>query len=167
MFIEKILRTISEYRGDYTKICARLRDLDSFKKPETSISEGSLRVTLSKLKKRGLLDNKKGRGKWEITPKGLTYLHKLKKRELDLPTHISKISSTKVKNMIIVFDIPEKERKKRSWLRIELTNLGFSMLQQSVWFGPAPLPDKFIESLDYLKLLPYLKFFKATEADIV
>ena len=73
----------------------------------------------------------------------------------------------KPKNMVIVFDIPEKHKHKRNWLRLELANLGFGLLQKSVWFGPAPLPKTFIRALDELKLLRHLKFFEARETEII
>ena len=48
---------------------------------------------------------------------------------------------------IIAFDIPEKERKKRKWLRGTLACLGFTMIQQSVWFGRSKIPKEFTEDL--------------------
>ena len=50
--------------------------------------------------------------------------------------------------MIVIFDIPEIRKNKRNWLRGDLMALGFMQLQKSVWFGPAPLPKKFIEYLN-------------------
>jgi DNA-binding transcriptional regulator PaaX len=77
------------------------------------------------------------------------------------------LQKNKDKNLIIIFDIPEKERQKRDWLRGELVALGFVSLQKSVWFGPAPIPKKFIEYLAKMNIISYLKFFKATETDLV
>lgn len=37
---------------------------------------------------------------------------------------------------IVVFDIPEKTRKTRDYLRAKLYELGFGMLQESVWITP-------------------------------
>jgi len=45
--------------------------------------------------------------------------------------------------------------------------LGFEPIQKSVWFGPAPLPEDFLESLSELNLLPFLKFFRTTEEELV
>ena len=69
--------------------------------------------------------------------------------------------------MIVAFDIPERFKKERHWLRGELRGLGFEMLQKSVWFGSAPLPIGFVETLGTLRLLEFIKFFDAKEADIV
>lgn len=126
-----------------------------------SASEPTLRVTLSRLKKRGLVQNK--RGIWFITEKGLEYLSK--KSLLKLP--FSKSNQGKPKNMIVAFDIPENFKKERNWLRAALKNLSFKMLQKSVWFGPAPLPSDLIFALKEIKILNFIKFFKAEESDIV
>ena len=77
------------------------------------------------------------------------------------------VARNRIKNMIIAFDIPEREKKKRNWLRAELTRLGFEMLQKSLWFGPSPLSQEFLTSLHDFHILPYIKFFKAESADIV
>ena len=60
---------------------------------------------------------------------------------------------------IIIFDIPEKERQKRDWLRSVLKNLKFSMLQKSVWAGKIKLPKQFLEDLSKNKIIPYVDIF--------
>lgn len=40
---------------------------------------------------------------------------------------------------IVIFDIEEASRKKRNMLRSMLRNVGFGMLQQSVWITPLPI----------------------------
>ena len=37
---------------------------------------------------------------------------------------------------IVIFDISEKERHKRDWIRRNLVDLGFQMLQKSVFIFP-------------------------------
>lgn len=56
------------------------------------------------------------------------------------------------KTRLVCFDIPERERAKRRWLRGELIALGYRPLQKSVWIGDAPLPQDFMASLDTLDL---------------
>ncbi len=121
-----------------------------------------MRVTLSRLKKRGYVENKKGI--WQITKAGRA---RLSNKISFLPTHSRKIIRQGPKSIVISFDIPEAYKKKRNWLRVELLYLGFEMLQKSVWLGPAPLPEKFIDSLRELQILPYIKFFEAKEMDII
>ncbi|OHA09099.1 MAG: hypothetical protein A3B37_00965 [Candidatus Sungbacteria bacterium RIFCSPLOWO2_01_FULL_59_16] len=53
---------------------------------------------------------------------------------------------------LVCFDIPERDRAKRQWLRGELIVCGYRQLQKSVWIGEIPLPQDFIEALDALEL---------------
>lgn len=64
---------------------------------------------------------------------------------------------------IIAFDIPEKFRRKRNWLRKTLAGFGFTMLQKSVWAGKAALLHEFIEDLDTLSLTPYIEILAVTK----
>ncbi len=125
------------------------------------IKERTLKTTLSRLKSRGLVGNDKTL--WKITKKGVEYIKNNNKK----PKHFTTKNINAVKDLIVVFDIPELHKKKRNYLRIELTALGFGMLQKSVWFGPSPLPEEFVKYLNELNLLQYMKFFKAKEGDIV
>lgn len=127
------------------------------------VKEAILKTTLSRLKKRGLVENKNRI--WKITAKGEIYLRE--KISSKIP-HFGHLKKEKTKNtMIVVFDIPETRKKQRNWLRGDLKALGFMQLQKSVWFGPAPLPKQFIKYLNDTNLLQYLKFFKAAKEDIV
>ncbi len=126
-------------------------------------SDATMRVTLSRLKKRGYVENKKGT--WQITKTGRAYL--AKKISSFFPVHSKRINRQQPKSIIISFDIPEAHKNKRDWLRIELLCLGFEMLQRSVWLGPAPIPQEFVDSLRKLQILQYIKFFEAKEADII
>jgi len=156
-----ILTILTSYSGGYAVMRARMRgDTRRFgKKGPKEAPDGSYRVALSRLRKKGLVDNNKGI--WKITLAGRERI-----ASKILPRHSKKRKGV-VKNMIVVFDIPENDHNKRDWLRFELQNLGFSLLQKSVWFGPAPLPTDFIEAIESLGLGEYLKFFQAKEADII
>ena len=68
--------------------------------------------------------------------------------------------------MIVAFDVPERKRSQRDWLRAELKILGFIQLQKSVWFGPAPLPKTFILAVRDIHLLQYIKFYRANEYEV-
>ncbi len=64
---------------------------------------------------------------------------------------------------VVIFDIPEKEKYKREWLRDQLRELGFKMLQKSVWIGRKKLPREFIEDIRNIKLLPHVEIFAITK----
>ncbi|MFH1162258.1 MAG: hypothetical protein V1696_03215 [Candidatus Jorgensenbacteria bacterium] len=158
---DDIITVLLDYHGGYRLMRRRLMGMHEDRRPAAHYNDASIRVTLSRLKHAGFVKN--DNGVWATTKKGF------EKLALKLPTHTKrKIKEpAKEKSLIIAFDIPERLRRKREWLRFELLNLGFVKLQQSVWLGPAPLPKDFIEALEALDLLRYIKFFKAREAEII
>ena len=95
----------------------------------------------------------------QLTPKGEKKLEGLRlKKAHSLPdTKFEKQKDEAVK--IIIFDIPERERRKRAWLRLALSNLEFQMLQRSVWVGKTILPKRFIDNLSQLDLISYVEIF--------
>lgn len=60
---------------------------------------------------------------------------------------------------LVIFDIPERQRKKRDAMRYELAATGFRQLQKSVWIGEHPLPQEFIELVEALDIRRYVNFF--------
>ena len=161
---EDILIIFTNYSGGYSLMRDRITGYTGPHKSSyrNSVKDSVLRVTLSRLRKKGLVENKNGI--WKITRKGLDWLNK----KTPLPRHQKYFQKKKsLKNMIIVFDIPETAKKKRNWLRFELMNMGFAMLQKSVWFGPAPLHEDFINAIKEIGIIQHLKFFGAKEDDIV
>ena len=155
---EDILSLLIDQKAPY-RILYRLMEGYYERSGATMPSESVLRNALSRLKKNGLVVQ--SGTDWTATGKGARKIN-------DSPERWRKNSiADKPKNMILIFDIPEAEKWKRNWLRFELGMLGFTMLQKSVWFGPAPLPKAFIEKLDDLELLTCIRFFNAKEADIV
>jgi len=161
---DDILTILFDYSGGYRLMRQQLLN-PTFPRTrrDTNVNQKTLYVTMARLQQRGLIEKKKG--VWDITRRGREYLEK--KLDFLLPSHSPKLSRRKEKNMIIAFDIPEKDRRKRAWLRAELVLLGFIPIQKSVWFGPAPLPREFIRSASNLNILQHLKFFEVKETDIV
>lgn len=89
----------------------------------------------------------------KIEKDGKTYLRLTsngeKKVKRDFPvTQLTKKWNRKW--VVLIFDIEEKSRVARDRLRSKLTNIGFGMLQESVWITPLPLGIdtwEFIESV--------------------
>ncbi len=71
-----------------------------------------------------------------------------------LPKHLDK----KLR-MIIIFDIPEAKRKTRDWLRHQLRNWDFNLIQKSVWVGYGPLPKEFFEHCSIKGIIDCVKIF--------
>jgi len=64
------------------------------------------------------------------------------------------------KDFIVIYDIPHEKKRERDWFRRQLKNLGFIMVQISVWVGPSPLPKEFIDYVKFIGLKNQLKTFK-------
>ena len=109
-------------------------------------SRQSFSTILSRLQKQGLVQKTGSRqyAKWSLTQDGK---EKLKSQEYSIefpkPDGIPRL---------VLYDVPETERKKRGWLRTELVSFDYKQLQKSVWLGYCPLPEKFVKSLESLKL---------------
>lgn len=146
-----------DYRASYRE--ARRAMTSSWpEKCSPPASDAGLRIALTRLKKQGLLSNR--HGIWRVTEAGKEYLEKILRRKRE------KQLAERAKNTIIMFDIPESLARKRYRLRAALRQMGFILIQKSVWFGPGPLSGEFVESLHDSGILRYLKFFKAKPEDV-
>jgi len=115
--------------------------------------EESVRVTLSRLKERGYVDNS-GSG-WCLTKAG-----KLYSRKTNLMSYFpSPFKKNVPPTNIISFDIPESQRVLRNWLRNQIKIFGYEMLQQSLWLGPGPLPPTFLKRLEEFGIKKNIKIF--------
>lgn len=120
-------------------------------------------VFLYRLKKDGLIEKSGQNGKifFKITPKGKEIFESLRTKILPRKRYRDEgVDMVK----IIIFDIPEKEKNKREWLREALKNLNYIMIQKSVWMGKAKLPKDFIKDLNQLSILNYVEIFAITRA---
>lgn len=117
---------------------------------------------VSKLKKDGLIlvDGREAR----ITKNGLAKLVFLKNRKaIELPMVNYEKETAKIFT-IVAFDIPEKDRRKRAWLRRALAEIGLEMIQRSVWLGKVKIPESFIRDMAELKILNHVDIFEITKA---
>lgn len=116
---------------------------------------------LHRLKKDGLIEevSKKDQKALRITGIGKLALTQLKTRRAErLPeTHYPKEKEVSLK--VVIFDIPERERRKRRWINAVLKNLGFVRLQKSVWGGKTRIPETFLKDLSRLQLIPHIEIF--------
>ncbi len=160
--------------NDYHSAYGNLRRYSRFGRPQRSkeetktdlekIERQKFHNLLYQLQKQGFVEKKKSEDKktiWKLTSKGLGHLKILKNKKLLSP--LKSIEEKKDYLKIIVFDIPENQKKKRDWLRNTLVNFNFSMLQRSVWTGDGQLPEEFFHSLKELNLLSYVHIFAVTK----
>lgn len=124
---------------------------------------------LSYLQKTGLvLKEQVGtQTKWQITGKGRTKREEIHYKISNTKTPTLSLSNYKLeksnKLVAVIFDIPEKEKFKRDWLRQTLKGIGFSLVQESVWMGQVRVPKELMEDLKKLGLLSFVKIFSVVE----
>ncbi|MEK9185687.1 MAG: hypothetical protein AAB863_02825 [Patescibacteria group bacterium] len=116
----------------------------------------TVRSTLSRLSKKGFVKNT-SYGKWMITPDGKKYFEKENKI---LRQFASPFKKGSVRNLLVMFDIPESRSTERHWFRAHLRKFNYKMIQKSVWVGPSPLPKEFVAYLKEVRLIDCIKQFK-------
>lgn len=164
--MNKNLRTVSLRRLILEKIAelgsATLDGFFPYKYPETRIwrkflgldpsyvfSKPTFSAILSQLRKDGFIQKVGINPKsimWKITDKGKEILEGSGVKKDGVPR-------------IISYDIPEKKRALRYWLRSELLTYDYKQIHKSVWIGFAPLPEEFFKTLDFLSLKNYIHIF--------
>ena len=127
-------------------------------KSKKGFKKDTIRVNISRLKKRGLITEDKG-SKFRLTVKGEEMIAYIKDRRSILEKPWDK------KIRVVVFDIPEKERNFRKWLRTELGLLLFKPLQKSVYIGKYPIPDDLYQDVIKNNLFNDVHIFTINEAD--
>lgn len=92
-----------------------------------------------------------GDDKYKFTQKGINWFEKSRFKYLKL-----KIGKWDKKWRIIIFDIPEEMHHKRNWLRNKLRNLGFYMVQKSVFAFPYPCEGELSDICSHLGVNDYI-----------
>jgi CRISPR-associated endonuclease Cas2 len=120
---------------------------------------------LSYLKKKGLIKIKDLEEKKAliITPKGKEKILRIRNEFLaSLPKKRRKDG----KWIMVAFDIPEKRKTIRNYLREKLVELGFQKLQKSIWISPYDVLKEVQEIVTNLSIEKNVKFFIIEEAEI-
>ncbi len=114
----------------------------------------SIKSSLSRLKRKHYIGNdSKG---WYITDEGRKYVE----LRLSFENFESPFSDRSPKNLLLMFDVPVEKNAHRNWLRKQLKEFGYVMVQQSVWVGPSPLPKEFLSYMKSVGLKDRVKTFK-------
>ncbi len=130
----------------YQKMISRLKQDGLIVESDGPVgSGGPVLLKMSKLGLSRLRFIRKERGKNKILP-GIKY-----------PKEAQNIFT------IVAFDIPEKYRARRDWLRGVLRGLGLVMIQRSVWLGKVKIPSKLIDDLKDLGLLDNVEIFEISK----
>ncbi|MBI4085778.1 MAG: CRISPR-associated endonuclease Cas2 [Candidatus Liptonbacteria bacterium] len=121
---------------------------------------------LAWLKHDGLVGEEKRKGGkfFRLTKKGLLKLRGLREREKNVLPQINYSAQSNSTSTIVAFDIPERERRKREWLRFALAHIGFHMIQKSIWIGKVKVQKEFIDDLKKLKIIECVEIFEITKS---
>lgn len=93
----------------------------------------------------------------KVSTSGKQYLSR---RQAMLRVFESPFPKNTPKNLLVLFDIPEKRKSEREWFRRQLLEFGYEMVQKSVWLGPSPLPKDFVDYVKKIGLKEGIKTFK-------
>ena len=149
---KKIFEEFWKPRFRYKGIPVNFFGLPTFSDPS---KKSMFSNEFSRLRRLGLIE--KDSEFMRLTPKGKEYI---KKRQESLKNFSFNFLKSSPKDLIIMFDIPERKKAEREWFRFHLKKLGFVMIQRSVWVGPSPIPKEFYDYLEEIKLTDCLKTFK-------
>ncbi|MEI8343894.1 MAG: hypothetical protein WCF93_03025 [Candidatus Moraniibacteriota bacterium] len=134
----------------FTKPTRALFGLDDEKFQKLNIKQGTIRQNLRRLRLQGIVKNT-GSG-FSLTTKGKEVIEKIIRRKNFLK------KKWDGQYRLVIFDIPEKKRNARNWLRSELYMLEYSQLQLSVFIGKKPLPEDIIEKIQLHKITGYVNY---------
>jgi len=121
-----------------------------------NIKINSAKTILWRLKQKGLV--KRDGKNYHLTNVGKT-IAKIFKKEIH-----SEIQWDK-KYRMILFDIPEKYRHHRKWLRTELIGAGYQPLQKSVFIGKFSIEENFMKAIIDRGLYKYVRILTISEID--
>ena len=143
-------------RHPRSRLARALLGLDRRRYASLKAAKHSVSTLLCRLRKDGLIASAGTKRKtvWTITVTGKKRLRDADSRkfimsEYELPPEDHMIR-------LISFDIPEKQRGKRDWLRRTLLSCDYKLLHKSVFVGKRPLPDEILEEIGELDLTPYV-----------
>ena len=122
------------------------------------IKKETIKINLYRLKKQGLITQDPKEKYYLLTDEGEEFVSYIKNRFSILK------QPWDGKLRIVTFDIPEKKKYWRKWLREELNLMQYQILQKSVYIGKHPLPESFYKTITKNYLTEYI--FILTVGDI-
>ncbi|TFV77462.1 PaaX family transcriptional regulator [Blastococcus sp. CT_GayMR19] len=128
------------------------------------VEEPAVRSSISRLKRRGLLDARRVDG---VAGYALTEVAQEILADGDARIFGRRRAETSDGWLLVVFSVPESERDKRHQLRSQLTRLGFGTVAPGVWVAPGHLADEAAEVLDRRGLAGYVELFRGAHLGAV
>lgn len=153
---DKILKILFEPACRYKGMSVSLLGLPAI----FPYKKQSINNAVYKLNKNGFISKE---GDYiNLLPLGRKYVESRKTR---LVTFESPFKKESLKNLLVMFDIPETKKVEREWFRFHLRKFGYEMIQKSVWIGPSPLPRDFLDYVQEIKLKDCIKTFKLAKSN--
>jgi len=121
------------------------------------VEEPAVRSSISRLKRRGLLDARRVDG---VAGYALTDVAQEILADGDARIFGRRRAQEADGWLLVVFSVPESERDQRHQLRSQLTRLGFGTVAPGVWVAPGHLADEAGEVLERRGLAGYVEFFR-------
>ena len=125
---------------------------------ELGVDEPAVRSSVSRLKRRGVLEPRRGNGAagYGLSPQGQDILAEGDRRIFDRPR--ARLADGWV---LAVFSVPEEQRQRRHELRSRLTWLGYGTVSSGVWIAPVWLAAETARVLERCGLSGYVTLFRA------
>lgn len=125
---------------------------------QLGIDEPSVRSSISRLKRRGILISERidGTAGYSLSESALSII-----REGDHRIFHATRATLRDGWTLAVFSIPESEREKRHSIRTILTRMGFGTAAPGVWIGPAHLQNETERALESSELQQFVDLFRA------
>jgi phenylacetic acid degradation operon negative regulatory protein len=122
------------------------------------VDEPAVRSSISRLKRRGILDALRTDGKagYALSEQARTILDEGDRRIFE-----RRRGTLEQGWVLVVFSVPESERQRRHTLRSRLSWLGFGTVAPGVWIAPSHLEHETRAVLERHDLLEYVDFFRA------
>lgn len=133
------------------------------------ISRKSARITIHRLEKKGFIERgiRENEVCIRLTEKGLEELARRKQREKEKKI-LNKLKEEKWDGCfrVVIFDIPEENKRIRNVLRQTLKVLEFKPLQKSVWISKKNYTKELREWVRELNLLKFILIFETRDLGI-
>jgi len=88
-----------------------------------------------------------------------------KVKHLYNPSFRSPFDSNSQKNLIVMYDIPESNKKERDWFRRHLVKFGYEMVQKSVWVNPYECQNEISFIGSVYEVEKYINYVVAEKTD--
>lgn len=115
---------------------------------------------LQKLEQQGMIarEQRKKGAPWRLTLRGKRFLRKLEGSENQGSPYVGAAGVT-----VMSYDVPEKLRRERAYLRDALREMAFEQIHQSVWLGQKRVTPAFLTFLREYKILDCVHIFEISK----